>query len=133
MKSILNEDLLLKRKLKISIFVVFVAFIAISTNLNATLSSQTGLLHSNNVSVYYLMLDNINFQLIEKKNIETLNFTPLISKLLQVQIPNSQKNIDAATHENKAPLTTNIFPFFMMALGYVLWKIHKRFMNKDDK
>ena len=133
MKSILNEEFLLKNKLRISIFVALIAFFALSTNLYASGPSYKVICYPNDLKVNYLLFDNIIFNLFENNIIETSNFTNIFSKLSQIQIPNSQINIEKITTENKAPLTTNIFPFLMMALGYFLWKIHKRFMNKNEK
>lgn len=35
--------------------------------------------------------------------------------------------------ENITPIETNLIPFLMMSLGFILWKVHKKSMKKNDK
>lgn len=48
-------------------------------------------------------------------------------------ILNSSINSGAVLPESKTPIETNLIPFLMMSLGFVLWKVHKRSMKKNDK
>ncbi len=38
-----------------------------------------------------------------------------------------------STNENRVPATTTLYPYFLMTLGFLMWKFHLRMMRKKVK